>query len=202
MKASTAATFLTMLLVATGVAAQDAATFSEPPNLTVLEKKWTKEVLHGGGNTNPLAPNEDYIRQTRADKAAIEARDRSLPNQPTESRMPIVSRQALRVPMSRMDTWLYRVTVQNTGSKTIKAIDWEYQFLDPATNQVMGNRRVVSGTKIGPGKTKVLQRRSTRQPTIVVKADQLDKKYPNQFDERVVIYRVYYTDGSKWERPN
>jgi hypothetical protein len=46
----------------------------------------------------------------------------------------------------------------------------------------------------------VIKSETVQQPTSVVSADQLDKKYRNQFKEEVVIHRIVYSDGSTWSR--
>lgn len=191
---------LVLLLLATSVLAQEKTASVEPPDVIVLEKSWRKEVLHPERDPNPLAPNETLTRQTRAEKAEIRNRENSLP-QPTEPRMPIVSPRPLAQRMELLTTYVYRIKVQNNGSKTIKTLYWEYQFLDPATQNVMGYRQITSRVKLSPGKTEVLEQRSTRQPTVLVQADSLDKKYKDQFTERLIIHRIKYTDGSVWQHP-
>jgi hypothetical protein len=191
---------IVLLLTATSVIAQENRASSDPPDLIVIEKSWRKEPRAEGRDSNPLGPNEALIRQTRAEKTEIRNRDYSLPNQPTEPRMP--SPGARPIPPPPITTYVYKMKVKNNGLKTIKSIDWEYQFLDPTSHEVMGYRRMTSNTKLSPGKIKVLERGFTRQPTILVNADSLDKKYKDQFTERLIIHRVQYTDGSVWQRPS
>ena len=193
---------LVLLLSTTSVFAQESTASTDPPDVMVIEKSWSKEVLHPGRNPNPLAPNEDLMRQERAQKAELKRRDNGLPNQPTETRLPTVTPRPLSVSMARLDTWVYKIKVQNTGPKTIKTIFWEYQFLDPDSNDLMGNRKITSWRlNLLPGKTQVIQYRSTRQPSILVDASKLDRKYSDQFTERVIIHGINYTDGSKWRLP-
>ena len=193
---------LVLLLSTTSVFAQESTASTDPPDVMVIEKSWSKEVLHPGRNPNPLAPNEDLMRQERAQKAELKRRDNGLPNQPTETRLPTVTPRPLSVSMARLDTWVYKIKVQNTGPKTIKTIFWEYQFLDPDSNDLMGNRKITSKSlNLLPGKTQVIQYRSTRQPSILVDASKLDRKYSDQFTERVIIHGINYTDGSKWRLP-
>jgi len=184
---------LVLLLLTTSVLAQETAESVDPPHLKVLKKSWSKQVLPLGPNPNPLAPNEELIRQTRAAKEDIQMP--GLPKQTVQEKTPSSSK-----PMARLDTYVYKIKVQNTGQKTIKSLDWEYQLLSP-THQVMGQERMTSKVKIAPGKTQEVTNHSTRQSTIRVFASQLDKKYRDQFTERVIIHQVDYTDGSVWRRP-
>ena len=196
----TAFATLVLLLLTASVIAQENTRTLDPPDVTVLEKSWRKEVLHPGRDPNPLAPNENLMRQTRAEKTEIRNRDYD-PPQPTERRMPIVSPGPLTERMELLTTYVFKIKVQNNGPKTIKALYWEYQFLDPDTGNVMGYRKIANRVKLSPGKTEVLGQRSTRQPSILVHADSLDKKYKDQFTERLIIHRIQYTDGSVWQRP-
>ena len=189
---------LATLLLATVVTAQQSAQKSDPPDIVVIDKSWDKQFVRPDFNSNPLEPNEELIRQTRAEKAVIRQRDYSLPNQTTEIPMPLPAGRP--VPVGGRSIYLYRVTVKNTGAKQIKAIDWEFQFLHPETNEVLGSRRITSRVKLSAGKTRKLKAYLPQQPTRVVSADELDKKYRDQFKEQVVIHRIDYSDGTVWER--
>jgi len=186
-----------LLLLTIAVTAQEKSL--DPPDVMVLEKSWRKEPLSPGIDSDPLGQNEALIRQTNIEKATIRKREDSLPNQPTEARMPIPPPRP--VARAAITNYVYKIKVQNNGPKTIKSVDWEYQFLDRQSLEVMGYRRITSDTKISPGKTKVLERRFSRQPTLLVRADSLEKKYQDQFTERLIIHRIQYTDGSVWQRP-
>ena len=201
MKSISLATLVLLLLTA-AVVPQENKTSSGPPDLIVLEKSWSKKPEAPSRVSNPLGPNEALINQTRVEKAAIRQRDDySLPNQPTEARMPIPSARPIPPPPSAITTYVYKIKVKNAGPKTIKSVDWEYQFLDPQTQAVLGYRRIKNETKIFPGHTKVLEKRFTRQPTILVNVNTLGKKYQDQFTERLIIHRIQYSDGSIWQRP-
>ena len=98
--------------------------------------------------------------------------------------------------------YVYKMKVQNRGEKRIKQLDWEYQFLDPDTKEIKEQRKITSRVKLGPGKAQDVDQRSTRKPTVVVNANQLGKKYRDQFTERAVITRIVYVDGSVWKPPS
>jgi hypothetical protein len=80
---------LITLLLATFVTAQESGDKSDPSDLTVLKHSWHKEFVRLRADSNPLQPNEDLIRQTRAEKQVIQDRDYRLPNQTTEIPMPV-----------------------------------------------------------------------------------------------------------------
>ena len=141
------------------------------------------------------------MKLTREQKAFLKARDNAPPNQTTEPRMPsAVASKPVTPGWQMLRIYTYQTRVKNVGTKTIKLLDWEYQFLDPNTQEVKEQRKITSRLKLSPGKTKVLNRRLTRKPTTVVEADQLSRKYRDQFTERVIITRILYTDGTGWQR--
>lgn len=190
---------LATMLLLTSTIAQEVSQSLDPPNVTVVEKKWHKEVLSGEKrSSSPLTANDDYQRQARADKA-VKPRDEGFARLPAAERMPTPTPPSAKT--STLTTYVYQIKVQNSGAKRITAVDWEYQFLDPNTGQSMGSRRIPTKVKIKPGEARVLQVKLLQQPTGVVNADQLDKKYREQFTERVIIHRLEYADGSIWERP-
>ena len=191
---------LTALLLAMPVVAQEAADPAAPSDIVILQKHWREELVDPKRETNPLQPNEDLIKQTRAQKDFLKARDNAPPNQPTEPRMPAAGTKPVTPGWEMLRTFTYEARVKNVGAKTIKLLDWEYQFLDPNTQQVKEQRKITSRLKLSPGKTKRLTARLTRKPTSVVDADQIDRKYRDQFTERVVVNRIVYTDGSVWQR--
>jgi hypothetical protein len=192
---------LLTLLFSVVVAAQRGGTKSDPTDLIVLDQNWHKDFVGAPRDSNPLQPNEDLIRQTRAEKTAIRERDDySLPNKTTEERLPVPMPRPVAPASARSDVYVYKITVKNNGPKKIKAVEWEYQFLRPETHDVMGSRRMTSRVKLSPGQTTVIQASLLQKPAHVVSADQLEKKYRDQFKEQVIIHRIDYTDGTVWRR--
>ena len=192
---------LATLLLAIVVTAQQDAGKPDPTDLIVVDHSWRKDFVGQAIDSNPLQPNEDLIRQTRAEKEVIRQRDYRLPNQTTE--LPMPSPGPRPIPPGRLggrDIYVYKITVKNSSAKRIKAVDWEFQFLHPETQEVLGSRRITSRVKLAAGKTQVIEAHLLQQPTRIVSADQLDKKYRDQFKEKVIIHRIDYTDGTVWQR--
>jgi len=192
---------LIALLFSISVMAQESREPSDPPDLVILEKHWYKQLVDPNRDNNQSHYNEDLKRQERAQQAYLNDLP-GQPNQPTVSKMPVSTATKPVTPAWNVFTiYTYTVKVKNTGAKAIKLINWEYQFLDPDTQQVKEQRKLASRLKISPGKSQVLESRLTRQPTVVVNVNQLNKKYRDQFTEQVVITRIVYADGSVWRRP-
>lgn len=189
---------LATLLLALVVTAQQVPDQSDPKDLVVVDHTWRKDYVVPTVDSNPLKPNEDLIRQTRAEKAVIRQRDYQLPNQTTEIPMPLPDGRP--VPPAAREIYVYKITVKNSGAKRIKEVDWEFQFLNPETQEVMGTKQIISKVKLAPGKTQVIESHRPQPPTHIVSAGQLDKKLKDQFKEKVIIHRIEYTDGTVWHR--
>lgn len=192
---------LMILLLTVSAMAQEPADTSNPSDVVVLEQSWRRELIDTQRDNNPLKPNEELMAVTRRQKAFLKDRDNALPNQPTAPMMPASGPKPITPERGMWKTYVYKIKVKNIGEKRIKQLDWEYQFLDPDTKEVKEQRKITSRVKLSPGKSQVLERRLTRQPTVVVNAGQLGKKYKDQFTERAVITRIVYSDGSVWNRP-
>jgi hypothetical protein len=97
--------------------------------------------------------------------------------------------------------FLYRLQVHNRGLKAVKAIDWDYIFLDSNTHGEIGRREFRSEASIAPGKTKELKFFLRTPPTKTVSVNSLNKNERANLEEMVVIVRVEYSDGSIWQQP-
>lgn len=201
MKITRLMTPLLITLITISAMAQETAKSSDPSDVIVLEQSWRKEYRDTQRDPNPLKPNEDLMRITRAQKAHIKAQDNALPDQTTTPSMPAAGPKPVTPERGMFTSYVYKIKVKNSGEKTIKAIDWEYQFLDPSTQEVLEQRKINSRLKLSPGKSQLLERRMTRKPAVVVSADQLAREHKDQFAERAVITRIVYADGSVWLRP-
>jgi hypothetical protein len=58
------------------------------------------------------------------------------------------------------------------------------------------------GVDIRSGKDKELEGFSVTAPSNVVSADSIAKGVKNPFQEKIVINRVEYSDGTIWQRPD
>jgi len=193
-------TIIVTILLTSSSNAQEAADTSNPSSVTVLEKGWEKRVPP---EKDYLRRNEEVMDQTRKEKKVIEHRDESLPNQPTEEKMPVPQQRPLvtSAQLERNTLYIYRIKVRNNSDKTITRLYWEYQFIDPDTHELMGTRKIFSDLKLRPGKTHEIKAYSRTQPARIVNVNKLDRKYKDQFSERVIIHRIHYNDGTAWQRP-
>jgi hypothetical protein len=148
-----------------------------------------------------VAPfNKNYERNARAN-APAGTRD---PNADTvDGRSATLDRivQESRTPTSKpVDGYAYRVKVQNASAKVVEILFLEYQFIDRSNPAALTRRQFLCGVNIKPDKAKELQSFSLSGPTDVVSVSTLANKSGDLFDEKVVINRVEYADGSIWQR--
>lgn len=157
---------------------QDAPTTSPPPEMTAANKS----AARAARINNPMIPdpNENTIdgRSAAMEKAVQEARN-------TTGR-------------SVADRYEYTARIRNAADKLIDVIFWEYEFTDPANGSSSTRRQFLCGVKIKPNKEVELQAFSLLGPSQVIQA--ATNKPASLLQEKVVINRVEFTDGTIWQR--
>lgn len=201
--------FLLLLLlafVATGLSQTGA---DDGSSVAVLSFKWAKSRQAAAkpvieSNTpalSAMAPaNRVYERNKRVnDQAGM--RD---PNADTlDGRNAALEKsvQEARAPQPKaVDGFAYRVKVRNASTKVIEILFWEYQFIDPSNPATVTRRQFLCGVNIKPTKDRELQAFSVGGPTEVVSVATLTDKSATPLQEKIVINRVEYSDGSIWQR--
>lgn len=96
--------------------------------------------------------------------------------------------------------FVYRAKMHNAGTRGIETLFWEYQFIDPTNTTPTSRRQFLCLVLIKPDKDKELEAFSVSGPSDVVSVEMLSTKSGNIFQEKAVINRVEYTDGSIWQR--
>ncbi|MBA3441727.1 MAG: hypothetical protein H0T92_17855 [Pyrinomonadaceae bacterium] len=177
----------------------------DPPDLVVLKFSWAKERI--GWERDPFSPtieNYDDVRTRIRDERRLEDAKRS-GNKAEASKLERLARMNSEA-RSRQTTpprygFIYKISVKNTGSKTIKSIDWDYVFFDADTQNEIGRLKFSSEEKIGPSKSKELTLSIHRPPTETISVNELNSKERTTLNERVILMRILYSDGSVWQRP-
>lgn len=174
--------------------------------VTVASFKWSRE-RHAiedpnAGSTGPapamIAANKNYEKNRRQNSSPGE-RDPNLDTMDGRSAAMEKAVQDSRAPKP-VDGFAYRAKVHNASNKVIDVIFWEYRFQETTNPTVASRRQFLCGVSIKPEKDKELQAFSVSGPGDVVSVGTLAKKTPNLFEEKVVINRVEYADGSIWQR--
>jgi len=176
--------------------------------VTVIELKWSKtrqpaQKLDPAG-TGPAAAmtsaDKNFERNRRANDPpwAIDPHTQTVDGRAAAIEKSV---QESRAPQSKpVDGFEYRVKVQNASNKIIDILFWEYQFINSADQSNMSRRQFICGAGIKPDKQKELLAFSLSGPSEVVTVGSLTQKSDNPLQQRGVINRVEYTDGSTWQR--
>ena len=85
------------------------------------------------------------------------------------------------------------VALKNTGTKAIRAVDWTFLLVDPVNSAQIKRYDIHSKQQIAPGESKVLLK-DVSPPT----GRSSDPK--NRANQKVIILRVEYVDGTTWKR--
>lgn len=179
-------------------------------SLVVVEFNWTKsrqavEYTDSSTNVPPasavLPLNKNFDRNQRSTRPPG-ARD---PNQDTTDGRAAALEQSVQdsrgaAKPKPVDGFAYRIKVQNTSTKIVDVIYLEYQFTDPADPANGARRQFLCGGNIKPDKAKELKVFSVLGPSAVTSVASLANKSGNAIQEKIVINRVEYADGSFWQR--
>lgn len=186
---------------------QDRAVAGDGSPVTVLAFKWSRSRQAGAkpetASTGPapamIASDRNFERNVRVNDPT--ARDPSI-DTPDGRRAAIEKsvQESRSRKSSPMEGFSYRVKVQNSSAKVIEVLFWEYQSTESSDSAKVTRRQFLCGVNIKPRKEKELQAFSLSGPSGVVSADSLAGKSGNPDQERVVINRVEYADGSIWQR--
>lgn len=95
----------------------------------------------------------------------------------------------------------YKLSVRNEGAKVVREIDWDYVFTDAATHEELGRHQFTSVERVGPGKGREFSFFIPTPPALRVSVYDLGRKERAGLEERVVVLRVLYDDGTEWRRP-
>lgn len=177
-------------------------------SLTVLSFKWSKSRQAADkrepDSTAPAAaliPADKNFERNRRVNDPVGVRD---PKADTiDGRSAAIERnvQESRTPKPKdLDGFAYRVKVKNSGSKVIEVVFWEYQFKEVANPDNVARRQFLCGVNIKPEREKELQAFSLSGPSDVISVGSLTDKSNNLFQEKIIINRVEYADGTIWQR--
>ena len=149
-----------------------------------------------------IPQNKNFQRNVRMNEPAG-VRDPNLDTIDGRSAAIDRSVQESRTPKTQqVDGYSYRVKLQNASSKVVEILFFEYQSVDTAAPDTVNRRQFLCGVNIKPGKDTQLEGFSLFGPSSTINVESLSKKGSNPFEERVVINRVEYSDGSLWQRPD
>lgn len=201
------------LVLALLVPNQNSASPVQSPTITdegspimVISAKWARSRLTvEQANSASVPPAAAMIP---ANKIAERNRRADIPAGNRDPNLDTVDGRAAALEKSVQDSrapkpiegFVYRVKFHNTNTKVIEFLFWEYQFIDEANATPMSQRQFLCAVFIKPDKDKNVEAFNTSGPGDVINVRMLSKKSGDLFQEKVVINRVEYADGSIWQR--
>jgi hypothetical protein len=185
-----------ILLIAASASPQQTVAptqLQRPPGVVILKWSWNEYPTGPGNNPYPAGPQTNGTGQRSRDpfgtkdplEGARKTETVTVQPPPRDTR-----------PVKR---YQYRVTIKNTGTKTIKDVSWDYIFIDPANEDRFAHHHFRNEKKIRPGKKQQITQFSLAPPTRVVNVRVVNKTEGEPFIERVIITRIEYVDGSVWQ---
>jgi hypothetical protein len=198
---------LFVMAVSMAASAQPAPRLSDSPEVVVVKFSWSKERV--GWQADPFGgplENFDEMRVRARNEKRIQDAKRGgsgpdLAKAESDARTDAVLTAQIHKSNPGRYRFIYKVELQNSGTKAVRAIDWDYVFLDANTQDELGRRQFSSLAKIAPGKTKELRFFIATPPTQKISVNSLDKSERANLHEAVVIVRIEYADGSVWQHP-
>ena len=85
-----------------------------------------------------------------------------------------------------------RLTVRNTGEKTVKSVEWAHVFYDPATGKELKRYQLQTKQRVAPAETSRLSR------AVFIKPDE-STRHMTSGRQRVQITRVEFEGGGEWK---
>jgi hypothetical protein len=163
------------------------------PGIVILTWSWNEHSTVPGNNSYPVVPQTNSTGQR--------SRDPFGPKDALEGARKIETVTVQPPPRdNRPAKWYqYRVTVKNTGPKTIKSISWDYIIIEPDNEGRFAHHQFRSARKISPGKEQQITEFSIAPPSRVVNAGVVNKTKGEPLVGRVIITRIEYVDGSAWQ---
>ena len=172
---------------------------SDPSDVVVLQKSWRREIHQPSMEDDPFEANDRHRiqvqLQNQADRQNSRRSGTTVAVKPTE--LPTSGSRPL--PSDTSVFYVYRLKLKNTGTKTIKALAWEYVFSDGVSGKEMGRHQYISKVKINPSKSVEVSELSYSPPSQIVDAKKAGKDSREQLAEKIVITRIEYADGSAWD---
>jgi hypothetical protein len=184
--------------------AGQAVVAQDDSNVVVLKCGWQKERIRPRASSVGYASQDELIQQSQRQQQLAAARNSRNTGQEARLETQITNHEKAKVEARQTDLprdgYRYKVTLRNDGAKTTTSIDWDYLFIDPATQQVMGRHQFTSDETIKPGKNKEISVLYLSTPIKTVNAKTASEKSASMI-EQVVIMRVQFSDGSVWQKP-
>lgn len=181
---------------------------SENSSVEVIGSKWfrSRQKIETPGNQAPVAPRaaittaSEIVEKNRKLNDKLAAQD---PHGTIDERRAALEKTAQEADSPKTvtsDGFTYQAKIRNAGTSTIEVLFWEYQFTERANPANIVSHQFLCGVNIKANKERELQAFSTSSPSKLISLDSLGNKAGTVFDEKILINRVEYSDGTIWQR--
>lgn len=168
------------------------------PEVEVLKSAWRK-LEH---NQNLTGKKIQDMRNARIDAQISEERRKDKPDYNEINRLQNEKRYQV-TPLDRPDPttkdYEYKFRFKNRAAKEIVGLEWTYLFSDAATHKPLVAHRFNTDARITRGKDKQVTAYTDASPPRIVNA-KTQPKDGKAWIEEVIITKVVFADGSRWER--
>lgn len=170
-----------------------------PPDVEVGEVSSSKfrtyeplELTKQGMNSNKAdtRSREAVYREEIRNRNSIENRSRDM----AELERSVMGEMYNQKPI---DLFRYRVNLKNTGIRIVKAVVWDFQASDTDQFEESTHRQFRCTAKIKPNQNEKFEGYSVLPPSRVIRASG-----GKAYNQRVILNRIEYTDGTFWQRPD
>jgi hypothetical protein len=181
--------------------AQTSAPPQDAPAIKILKLRWSHYYNHFSRNNSSVEMDDGERRARRRHNAgSMASRPGAMRDDPYGSLDSPIASDPSMIGAGRRDEaragYSYVAEIENTGAKAIKAIEWDYVFIEPATQNIVSHHRFQTSVKIAAGKEKKLTGQSLAPPDRVIHVNAPDRP----LTEQVIINRIEYADGTCWQR--
>lgn len=171
------------------------------PEVEVLKFGWRK-MVYKPTSSEKLSPEMREMRNRSIDVQISEERKKQNPDFGLIAELQRQKRDQV-TPLDRPGptdkAYEYKFRFKNKSSREVVSPGWIYLFRDAITKQQLVGHGFDSNTRIKPGKEKELISYTDSSPPMIVNAEAQQKK-GKAWIEEVIIAKVVFADGSKWER--
>jgi len=186
-----------------GMAAAQSQNPVKPP-LEILGMKWEKQARLPR-NFDPSVIPENGVFSTMESRTAVSGSTQAPLND--AGRRDAAERSAALAPVdyfpktpARMPVfYIYSIKIRNVGSKAIQGVAWDYLFINPTSQAVLGAHHVLSYNHVKASQSATLKGPERTRPTKVVSAVNAEAKQTAKPLQRAVIQCVLYEDGTSWQ---
>ena len=173
-----AMTFLLILFAPAFCAAQTSTSHQAAGDIKVLEATWS----YGSGWSDTAESSPGRLIEQRRENNQMG---------------PLDSEQAVFL-RTRRYAGAGVVTVRNDGPKRVKAIRYDFIFVNTLDGKQWLRYQFRNRVALGPGETKTLTNQVVDRRSVTFRPNTVDPATGTNSEIRVVINRVEYADGSVW----